>query len=331
MMAFNKPAITPEQQLTLLQQRGLSILDRPRALAFLQSVSFFRLTPYMRPFQVNAQHNFIAGTGFRQLAELYDFDRRLRLLVIDAIERAEVAVRGHISNHMGTTYESHWYLDAEHFKNNDQHNRLLDEIRRKQDNELRDYHRECQRIDKLKTDSTRKAKLKQKRQQESYARHYALTYSTPQLMPNWAMVEEITLGTLSHLYKNLSKDSDKKAIARGLGLEAPLLESWLHTLTAVRNICAHHSRLWNRELGIKPAVPKSGRIAWPDYLRNGNVNLHTRAAVILPILQHFMIYCAPHASWKQRLAELFNEFPNTPLARMGLPNDWQQDPFWQII
>ena len=284
MMAFNKPAITPEQQLTLLQQRGLSILDRPRALAFLQSVSFFRLTPYMRPFQVNAQHNFIAGTGFRQLAELYDFDRRLRLLVIDAIERAEVAVRGHISNHMGTTYESHWYLDAKHFKNNDQHNRLLDEIRRKQDNELRDYHRECQRIDKLKTDSTRKAKLKQKRQQESYARHYALTYSTPQLMPNWAMVEEITLGTLSHLYKNLSKDSDKKAIARGLGLEAPLLESWLHTLTAVRNICAHHSRLWNRELGIKPAVPKSRRIAWPDYLRNGNVNLHTRAAVILPIL-----------------------------------------------
>ena len=100
MTAFNKPAITPEQQLALLEQRGLSILDRPRALAFLQSVSFFRLTPYMRPFQVNAQHSFVAGTGFRQLAEIYDFDRRLRLLVIDAIERAEVAVRGHMSNHM---------------------------------------------------------------------------------------------------------------------------------------------------------------------------------------------------------------------------------------
>lgn len=266
MMAFNKPAITPEQQLTLLEQRGLSVLDRPRALAFLQSVSFFRLTPYMRPFQVNAQHN-----------------------------------------------------------------RLLDEIRRKQDNELRDYHRECSRIDKLNTHSDRKAKLKLKRQQESYARHYAITYATPELMPNWAMVEEITLGTLSHLYKNLSKDSDKKQIARGLGLETPLLESWLHTLTMVRNLCAHHSRLWNRELGIKPAVPKSRRILWPHYLRHGTPLLHTRVAVILPILQHFMTHCAPHASWKQRLTELFDEFPNTPLAPMGLPNDWQQDPFWQNI
>ena len=329
MMTFNKPAITPEQQLSLLEERGLLIIDRPRALAFLQSVSFFRLTPYMRPFQKNTQHNFIDGTGFRQLADLYDFDRRLRLLVIDAIERAEVAIRGHISNHMGTNYGSHWYLEPLYFKNQAQHDRLLEEIKRKQDNELRDYHRECSRIEKLNTDTARKTQLKQKRQQESYARHYALTYQTPELMPNWAMVEEITLGTLSHLYKNLSKDSDKKAIARGLGLEAPILESWLHTLTIVRNICAHHSRLWNRELGIKPATPKSKRIVWPNYLQKGNAALHTRAAVILPILQHFMKHCAPHASWKQRLTELFSEFPNIHLPAMGLPEHWQQDPFWQ--
>ncbi|TYL46583.1 Abi family protein [Marinomonas sp. IMCC 4694] len=329
MIAFNKPAITPEQQLTLLEKRGLTIFNHSRALAFLRSVSFFRLTPYMRPFQENAQHNFIAGTCFRQLVEIYDFDRRLRLLVMDAIERAEVAIRGHISNHMGTAYGSHWYLEATYFKNRSQHDRLLNDIRSKQENELRDYHKECDRIDKLKTDDARKANLKSKRQQESYARHYALTYTTPELIPNWAMVEDITLGTLSYLYKNLSKDSDKKHIARGLGLEAPLLESWLHTLTTVRNLCAHHSRLWNRELGIKPAVPKSNRIAWPNYLREGSASLHTRAAVILPILQHFMTHCAPHASWKQRLIELFNEFPNTPLTPMGLPNDWQYDPFWQ--
>jgi len=116
MMTFNKPAITPSQQIALLETRGLKIIDRPRALAFLQSVSFFRLTPYMRPFQANAEHNFIKGTGFSQLTQVYDFDRRLRLLVIDAIERAEVAIRGHISNYMGVTYGSHWYLYATYFK-----------------------------------------------------------------------------------------------------------------------------------------------------------------------------------------------------------------------
>jgi abortive infection bacteriophage resistance protein len=288
MIIFNKPAISPNEQLCLLEQRGLVIQDRTRALAFLKAVSYFRLTLYMRPFQTDSSHQFKPGTGFRQLAELYEFDRRLRLLVIDAIERAEVAIRAQLSNHMGPMYGSHWYLEDVHFRDKHQHTRLLSDIRDKQQRELQDYHRECQRIDQLQKTAERKQALKQRRQQESYARHYALTYSQPELLPNWAMVEEITLGMLSHLFKSLARDSDKKAIAKALGLESPLLESWLHTLTVVRNICAHHSRLWNRELGITPAQPKSDRILWPTYLRTGPQAMHTRIAVILPILQHFM-------------------------------------------
>ncbi|WP_028670275.1 Abi family protein [Saccharospirillum impatiens] len=329
MITFNKPAISPDEQVALLEDRGLTINDRTGAQAFLRSVSFFRLTPYMRPFQLDSNHQFVPGTGFRQLAELYDFDRRLRLLVMDAIERAEVATRAQISNHMGANYGSHWYLHSDHFKNQHPQTRLLDDIREKQQHQLRDFQRECTRIDQLRASPARKQALKQRRQKESYARHYVLTYTEPELMPNWAMLEEITLGTLSHLYKNLSRDSDKKAIARALALEAPLLESWLHTLTVVRNICAHHSRLWNRELGIKPATPKSPRVLWPSYLKDDTRSLHTRIAVILPILQHFMLHCAPHASWKQRLFELCAEFPDIPLQAMGLPITWQNDAFWQ--
>ena len=100
---FHKPAITVAEQLALLKARGLLIQDEARAALFLEAVSFFRLTPYMRPFQIvdNAAHAFLAGTGFRQISRLYDFDRRLRLLVMDAIERVEVASRASISNHMG--------------------------------------------------------------------------------------------------------------------------------------------------------------------------------------------------------------------------------------
>ena len=104
-------------------------------------------------------------------------------------------------------------------------------------------------------DEAYKNRLKLKRQQESYARHYTLTYNDPELMPSWAMLEELSLGELSHLFKGLAKDKDKKMIAGGFDLFAPLLESWLHTLTVIRNICAHHARLWNRQLGIKPAYP----------------------------------------------------------------------------
>ena len=132
MAVFTKPAITPAQQLDLLKQRGLTILDESRALCFLEAVSFFRLTPYMRPFQhSDNRHQFETGTKFSQLARLYDFDRRLRLLIIDAIERTEVAVRAHISNDLNQKYGAHWYLDNQHFKKNYDHQRLIQNIRDK--------------------------------------------------------------------------------------------------------------------------------------------------------------------------------------------------------
>ena len=330
MSQFTKPAITPEDQLQLLIDRGLTIQDQDRALSFIKAVSFFRLSPYMRPFQqADDNHTFHGSAGFKQLSELYDFDRRLRLLVIDAIERAEVAVRAHMSNHMGVKYGTHWYLDKESFRHDYRHQELIDSIESKQDNAARDYLRECDRIDQLRKSELEKTALKLRRKQETYARHYQMTYTAPALMPNWAMLEELTLGQLSHMYKGLRRANDKKAIARELGLAAPLMESWLHTLTAVRNMCAHHSRLWNRELGIKPASPKSAQFNWPNYLKNsGQEPMHTRISVVLAILQHFMNECAPHASWQHRLIELFDQFPQIALRSMGLPDNWRNDPFW---
>lgn len=329
MSQFTKPAITAQDQLQLLQDRGLTIQEPERALSFLESVSFFRLTPYMRPFQQNDdQHTFHKAAGFKQLAELYDFDRRLRLLIMDAIERAEVAVRAKLSNYMGVKYGAHWYLDQQYFKHDYRHQDLLDSIRSKQRKAADEYNVECARIDKGSHTQNQKAAMKLRRQQESYARHYSQTYTDPELMPNWAMVEELTLGQLSHLYKGLKRDNDKKAIAKSLGLAAPLLESWLHTLTAIRNICAHHSRLWNRELGIKPSVPRSKQFSWPNYLSQDKTSQHTRISAVLPILQHFMWECAPHASWKQRLIDLFANYPDIPIKSMGLPDEWEDDPFW---
>lgn len=330
MSPFTKPAIDVPAQLELLKQRGLTIQDEARAICFLKAVSFFRLTPYMRPFQhPNQSHTFKAGAGFRQISRLYDFDRRLRLLVIDAVERTEVAVRAQMSNTMGVQAGTHWYLDRQNFSQYYDHARLLDTVSKKQKDALDDYRRDCQRIDRLNVPQQRKAELKQRRQQESYARHYALTYSSPSLMPNWAIFEELTLGELSHLYKGLARDTDKKRIAAGFDLPMPLLESWLHTLTLVRNICAHHGRLWNRELGVRPAQPRQLGFVWPLYLQ-GVGQQHTRIAVVLAVLQHFMQRVSPNTSWHQRLFELFAEFPEIDPQAMGMPVGWQHDQFWKV-
>lgn len=331
MRTFDKPAIDVPSQIELLKQRGLLIQDEARAQCFLQSVSFFRLSPYMRPFQQSGDvdHRFRDGTGFRQLTRLYDFDRRLRLLSMDAIERVEIATRSMISNHMGPNYGSHWYTDIGMFQQAFDHQRLLATLQSKQCAAIRDYERECLRIDRLQADSGRKAHLKCQRAKESYARHYPTTYDQPPLMPGWAMLEELTLGDLSHLYKGLARDSDKKAIARRLELPAPLMQSWLHTLTTIRNICAHHARMWNRELGIRPELPKKANFPWPRHLLLPGT--HTRMFAALCILNHLMHKVCPHAHWDRRLHQLTEDFPDVSLKAMGFPQDWYQDPFWHPV
>lgn len=329
MRVFDKPAIDVDEQIALLKARGLQFQDEARARHFLEAVSFFRLTPYMRPFQVtdDPQHGFRPGVGFRSLTRLYDFDRRLRLLVMDAIERIEVAARAAISNHMGPQYGAHWYLEAHFFQRDYRHQALLDSIRSKQDKALQDYLRECRRIDASQASDARKAQLKSLRAKESYARHYALTYNAPDLMPAWAAMEEITLGELSHLFKGLARDADKKAIARHLSLPGPLLQSWLHTLTTIRNICAHHARLWNRELGIRPELPRTVNFPWPQHLQQPGQ--HTRLFTVLCILNLLMRQVSPHTSWDRRLHELLSEFAEINLPAMGFPPGWQNDSFWQ--
>ena len=328
MSTFTKHAISLDEQIHLLKERQLTIINEDRAKAFLSSVSFFRLSPYMRSFQIpgNSEHLFQPGTGFRQISQLYDFDRRLRLLIMDAIERVEVASRAMISNHMGPKYGAHWYMDVNQFKQYFKHERLLNTISDKQENDLYHYRKELERIDRLRTNEERKTLLKERRAKETYARHYPLTYDEPSLMPGWAMVEELSMGELSRIFAGIAKDLDKKAIAKAMNLVAPLLGSWLHTLTGIRNICAHHSRLWNRELGVKPELPRSQNFLWPDTLRNAQ--MHMRLYVVLAILNYMMKQVSPHTSWNQRLKELFNQFPDIPLNAMGMPQEWQNDPFW---
>lgn len=331
MRAFDKPAINVEQQVQTLKDRGLIIQNEDSAKLFLQAVGFFRLSAYMRPYEIlgDPDHKFIEGTTFRQITQTYEFDRKLRLHLIAAIERVEVAIRAIINNHMGPEHDnSHWYLDRSLFKKYYSYYRLLQTIDGKQSKELKNYQRECDRIDRSRFRTPeQKEILKAKRAKENYARHYPINYESPDLMPGWAMLEELTLGDLSHLYAGLAKDSDKKEIAQEVGLTMPLLESWLKTLNAIRNICAHHSRLWNRELGLKPELPRSVDFFWPEYQKQHQD--HMRIAVVISILQHFMTQISPHDGWKTKLFNLFDKYPEIDQKMMGFPEGWQDDLFWK--
>lgn len=329
MKPFHKLAIDIPAQVALLKQRGLNIQNDESACRLLEVVGFFRLIPYMRALQRTgpADHVFRPGVSVHALTQLYEFDRKLRLLVIDALERVEVAARSAISHHMGLRYGTHWYLHKPLFRREYRHGALLDGIGRRQEEARRDHERECRRIDASQASASRKAQLKSRRARESYTRHYTLTYSDPNLMPGWAVLEEISLGELSHLFKGLARDADRKAIAQRLFLPGPLLQSWLHSLTVVRNICAHHARLWNREFGICPEQPRKIDFAWPQYLRKPGP--HGRLFTILCILELLVCRVSPQSRWGRRLYELLEDFPQINPNAMGFPVHWQLDPFWR--
>ena len=160
--------------------------------------------------------------------------------------------------------------------------------------------------------------------------HYVTHYGSPSRPPTWVVFEELSLGSVRSIYDALKDTASQNRIAESLGLRAPVLRSWLLSYQRVRNICAHHGRLWNRGLGVYPAIPKSRAIRWLDDadLFERNPWRRQRLYAVLVSLQTVLHTVAPGSMWAPRLNELFREHPTVPLSSMGVPNDWYADPFW---
>ncbi len=159
--------------------------------------------------------------------------------------------------------------------------------------------------------------------------HYLTTYGSPDLPPSWLMVETLTIGQLDAVIRNLAQKRDRTAIARSLGINDVLLESWLRTYVRVRNICAHHGRLWNVGLGVYPAIPTSRKVHWLSDTESMDAVRRQRLYPVLTSLQSILSTISPNSSWSARLRHLLARHPNVPLRAMGIPGDWLLDPFWR--
>ena len=247
------------------------------------------------------------------MLDLYIFDWALRLLVMDALERVEVAVRAAVTDHMSTTYDDpHWYMDSEHFQHRGKHTGLLNIVRDTCDERLRGS-----------PDAGEDSLV-----HRSALEHYLTTYGSPELPPSWLMVETLTIGQLTSAYRNLSQRADRTAVARSIGLTTPVLESWLQTYVRVRNVCAHHGRLWNVGLGVYPAIPNSPAVSWLEGTDALPERSRKRLYPVLVSLQSVLDSVSPRSSWARRLHELLSTRPRMNLAGMGVPEGWADDDFW---
>lgn len=299
-MKFAKPALSLDQQIALLRERGLVIEDEAEARHYLAHISYYRLRAYWLPFEKRASdgvHRFRDGARFSDALALYVFDRQLRLLVMDAVERVEVAIRAAWAHHMAMTYGGHGYLDQAHYAHVSRHAGAV-------------------------ADLTKEFK----RSRDTFAEHYRSKYTSPKLPPVWMAAEVMSFGLLSKFIGDLKLRRDRQAIAKPFRLDEKVLTSFTHHMSHVRNICAHHGRLWNRRFTIKMVVPKSPARLPVAMKGADDRNLHNT----LVMLDHLLDIVAPGTRWKPRVIELLAA---TPIARpeaMGFPADWKERNVWRV-
>lgn len=300
-MKFEKPAVSVPDQIELLKRRGMIVGDEAQAQHYLNFISYYRLRAYWLPFEVPAANNgdyaFRDGTTFEDVLTLYIFDRELRLLVLDAIERVEVALRAQWAHHMAMSHGPHGYLEQGHYS-----------VIRHHAKDVTDLEKEFNRSD------------------DAFAIHYRDKYDSPKLPPVWMAAEVMSFGLLSKFYSNLKTRADRKAIADPFTLDEAVVTSFAHHISTVRNICAHHGRLWNKRFTVTMTVPKypaklpvAMRDADPRYLHN-----------TLVMLDYLLALIAPDNEWKQRLVALIDGCPLADPASMGFPADWRARAVWKV-
>ena len=301
---FEKPALSIEEQLDLLTSRGLIIKDRKLASQYLQFISYYRLSGYASQFEIllaNGEKRYHQEASFDQILDCYVFDRKLRLLVIDAIERIEVAVRTVITNEMALKYGAHWYLNRELFLKKFNHSELIQTIQK-------------ETLYKAQDGSI------QHKKREHFIQNYFNKYSYPHLPAVWMVAEVLSLGAWSLIFANLVDRENQKIICQHFDVNYTVMTSWLHSLTYLRNLCAHHSRLWNRSFTLKPVVANKYR----DQL--GNNSRFSAQAAILKILLDII---SPDNHWSSHLHDLMCVHPGVSIRKMGFKENWHNDSFWK--
>lgn len=305
-ITYQKQPKTFSEQVTLLKSRGMLIPNEAKAEKVLRNISYNRLSAYWFPLlkEPKEKEIFKKDASFEAAFRLYQFDSELRLSVFYAIEEIEIALRTQIIYHQSHKYSSgFWYKDGNAFQSFPQFVNIL------------------KRISDNVQESKEEFILKYRRKFDQY------------LPPAWKSFEIISFRSLYGIYKNLSSSRDKNQISDHFGLNYNVLISWMDTLVYIRNICAHHARLWNIILTISPVWPKSPRGPWVSRWENDSTNRGTKdkklkTYAVLCILAFLMGKVNPYHTFKRDLFELFKKYPEVDKAHLGFAENWLKEPLW---
>ena len=295
---YTKKPLTIAEQIARLKQRGLIFDDESEATSYLFNISYYRLRAYTYPFQENGEdcdHNFTRkDIHFEDIIALYCFDRRLRSLIFNAIEKIEVAVRTKVVQvYAESTGNSHWYDDESLYRFG------YDDL-----------------MEHIEADVNRS--------NEDFIKHY------PPMPPSWMALEVVSFTTLSRLFQSLKLDNRKEDITEQFGLKkVAILENWLHAISNLRNCCAHHSRVWNRRFMVSVTLPYNTLYLFMDRTTIGQIRTNKLFAV-LSCITYILDIISPGSDFKKHIKELLkSDCHLLELKDMGFPKYWQSLPVWR--
>lgn len=326
-MEYLKHHLSIPEQVELLKKRGLEAEDTLLATR-LKNVGYYRLSAYLHPFRIRDQlgkisDEYTPGTTLDKVWLYYRFDRKFRFMMLDAIERIEVALRSRIAYYHTQGRSPFAYASADYFP------------------KWKGYIQGLDRL-KIQKDKHGKAITKGKDSVD----HFFNTYGDKHdYLPLWIAVGEMDFGTVVHFYTH-SEKVIKKAIAGEWNIDTSSLESWLNTLRMLRNDCAHHARIWNKTFQSLPRMNNTPNLPW-NYVYSDKANKWVKPtnslmdnksmldsqntlAAHLFICRYLLKQIAPTSEWHIRMQNFLIEFQQQgiPLSKIGLPEYWENHPMW---
>jgi len=294
---YPKRFTTLKDLIPLLKSRGLNIVNEQDALDCLANIGYYRLSAYCYPLlkTPKTSHCYKSGASFDSVMNMYRFDRELRLLLFDEIEKIEVAIRSVMSNTItGELNDIFWMTDAANFYSTTIFTKTINLIQ-------------------IETDKSK----------EEFINHFRSKYIDP-FPPAWMIVEVIPFGLLCGIYNNLKSAKLKKKVAAQFGLSSAVFSSWVISLVNLRNLCGHHSRTWNREIPVTPAEPHSPAFPWMNSASTNMKRIYYRICMI----KYLLFTASPQNTFTQKLKVLLEAYPTIDVMAMGFPANWRDEPLW---
>lgn len=301
---YRKPWLSLQKQVELLRSRGLRIDRESTAKRLLVHLNYYRLSGYGLAFE-EARHRFRDGTSIEDLEAAHAFDVALRGWLDQALEIVEVDLRSALAIVVGREHGAFGHCDPQRF--HAPHGITSGFV-----------HAEWLRRARLETD----------RSHEPFVKHFRKTYSEYPDLPIWMLTEVLSFGALSKMYAGLRRD-DQRAVAARYGIQARFLQSWLHHLVCVRNICAHHGRVWDREWSVKPQLPPHAR--WLPPIVTSNERPYATLLILRHLLGRIQGDSRSVDAWRRGVVEILAKLPRAEgaRARLGMSPEWESDPRWR--